>query len=135
MENSNQCANEYYFWTNTNTINYSLIQYGANKNTNIIWLMRNYSNIFDYHQLFEYSNIFKFCVNLYLIQYPYQELFQKLTHPPSVRIFQHFQLRKQLKECKCLSINQSIRPSVRPSVCHTYLFVQFTSIFYNSKSD
>ena len=46
----------------------------------------------------------------------------------------YFQLRKQLKECKCLSICQSVSLSVSQSVRNAYLFIRFTSIFYNSKS-
>ena len=33
------------------------------------------------------------------------------------------------------NVCQSVRQSVCQSVCHAYLFVRFTSIFYNSKSD
>ena len=34
-----------------------------------------------------------------------------------------------------MSVSQSVIQSVSLSVCNAYLFVRFTSIFYNSKSD
>ena len=37
--------------------------------------------------------------------------------------------------CESSSRNANVCQSVSQSVCHAYLFVRFTSIFYNSKLD
>ena len=97
-----------------------------------------FSILKDFNLQYVFYSLFWFTKKVFIHSRSHHRILSRFTFLR--HIFNSYSINRAFSAAKAaqgmqMSVNLSVCQSVCQSVCHAYLFVRFTSIFYNSKSD